>query len=211
MILQPVLVPIPQIHGLSGPKRVQQQREYARLVLRHAAKLCGAPLDGWRQGDDGAPIPNEECYWSISHKRTWAAAVIADRPVGIDVERLAPRKNNGCAGHRGCTGHRSLFDAVASSAEWDLLGDRSWHAFFRLWTAKEAVLKANGVGIGRLSSCRLAAIAVAPRSGDHRWRVEFDGQPWSIEHFFHDQHVVAVTIGTTPVHWHVLDDPGCAP
>ncbi|MFH1110235.1 MAG: 4'-phosphopantetheinyl transferase superfamily protein [Planctomycetota bacterium] len=186
MILQLVLVPIPLIEGLSPPQRVQQQRDYARRALRHCAGLCGAPTEGWLQSPDGAPLPLQGYHWSIAHKRRWAAAVIADHPVGIDIEHVTPRRH-------------TLFDAVGGEDEWRLLGDRSWHSFFRLFTAKEATLKANGVGIGYLSACRVVKVA------DARHVVtEFQGRTWHIEHFEHDDHIAAVTCIDTAVCWRVL-------
>ena len=186
MILQPVLVPIPVLEERSPPQRVQQQRDYARRALRPCAGLCGAPTEGWLQSPDGAPLPLQGYHWSITHKRRWAAAVIADHPVGIDIEHIAPRRRN-------------LFDAVGGEDEWRLLGDRSWHSFFRLFTAKEATLKANGVGIGYLSACRVVKVA------DARHVVtEFQGHAWRVEHFEHDDHIAAVTCDNAGVAWHVL-------
>jgi len=186
MILQPVLVPIPVMEGHSPPQRVQQQRDYARRALRHCAKLYAAPLDGWGQSPDGVPIPLKGYHWSVSHKRRWAAAVIADHPVGIDIEHIHPRRGD-------------LFRAVGEDDEWVLLGDRSWHSFFRLFTAKEATLKANGVGIGYLSACRLAEVT----EGRHVI-TRYKKRDWRIEHFEHDGHITAVTCsGDDPV-WHVL-------
>ena len=77
------------------------------------------------------PLPNAGYHWSVSHKQQWAAAVIADGPVGIDVEHITARP-------------RELHDRLAGPAEWDVLGDRSWASFYLLWTAKEAARKALG-------------------------------------------------------------------
>ncbi len=187
MILQPVLVPIPVVDRLPPPQRVQQQRAYARRALRHCAGLCGAPKDGWVQSPEGVPLPLQGYHWSIAHKRRWAAAVIADHPVGIDIEHVTPRRHN-------------LFDAVGGEDEWRLLGDRSWHSFFRLFTAKEATLKANGVGIGYLSACRVVKVADARHVA-----TEFQGRTWRIEHFEHDNHIAAVTYGEEEVAWHVVE------
>ena len=186
MIFQPVLVSIPVIEGLSPPQRVGQQRDYARRALRHCAKLCSAPMDGWGQSPDGVPIPLKGYHWSVSHKRRWAAAVIADHPVGIDIEHIHPRRID-------------LFDAVGDDEEWALLGNRSWHSFFRLFTAKEATLKANGVGIGYLSACRLAEV-----TDDRHVITKYEKRDWRIEHFEHDGHIAAFTCADSPLNWNVV-------
>lgn len=186
MILQPVIVPIAASAPLRSPEHVEQQRRCAHQALRACARRCGAPPDGWTQDVDGVPVPNGAYHWSVSHKRHWATAVVADRPVGIDIEHLAPRQ-------------RMLHDALATDEEWAVLGGRSWEAFFRLWTAKEATLKANGRGIAGFLACRLIE---AP--DDLHLTLEYDGKPWAVEHFHCADHIVSVTHDAQPVEWRVL-------
>ena len=185
MILRPVLVAIPRSGPDRSPEQVVVQRTRARDALRQCARLCGAPEDGWSKSPDNVPLPNDGFYWSVSHKRRWAAAVVADEPVGIDIERIEPRP-------------RDLHDALGAAAEWDLLGDRSWPAFFRLWTAKEATLKANGVGIGKLLACALTTVP-----DEEHLTLEYAGMTWRVEHFYHDDHVAAVTCGERAVEWRI--------
>ena len=94
MTLHAVLVPVPLDARARTPEQVQAQRDAARRALAHCAELCHAPIGGWQKDADNVPVPNEGFYWSVSHKREWAAAVIADRPVGIDIEKIAPRRNH---------------------------------------------------------------------------------------------------------------------
>lgn len=187
MNLRPVILAVPQDAGPRSPAQVEQQRACARLALRHCASLCGAPLDGWRQDTADVPLPNEGYFWSVSHKRHWVAAVVADAPVGIDIEHIAPRP-------------RKLHDALADDAEWELMGDRSWLSFFRLWTAKEAVLKAAGTGIAGLAACRLVGV-----DRERRLTLDYEGRRSRIEHFYHTDHVTAVTCDQARAEWCVLD------
>ncbi len=211
MTIRPVLVPIPApgVSGSAGgtgglsdvpaarwrsPERVIQQRAYARIALRECAERCGAPPGDWEKGPDEVPLPRDGYYWSVSHKRMWAAAVISDRPVGIDIEHIVPRREG-------------AYDALASEGEWTLMGDRSWHSFFRMWTAKEATLKANGVGIAYFLACRLVEI---PDDRHMKLQYPVGSGPdapiaWSIEHYVHEDHITAVTCGSSPVSWCVLD------
>jgi 4'-phosphopantetheinyl transferase len=190
MNLHPVLVPVPQETDARTPERVRVQRAAARVALRHCARLCGAPEEGWEKNADDVPRPQCGFYWSVSHKRHWAAAVIADRPVGVDIERIEPKRPE-------------MFDELACADEWSLLPARSWLDFFRLWTAKEATLKANGVGIGEFRQCRVTNVP-----DDKTMWLEYRARRWKVEHFHHDDHVAAVTVDADTVTWHVVTDIG---
>ena len=66
-----------------------------------------------------------DLWFNISHSRGGAVCALDRQPVGVDVEllRRAPRR---------------------------LAGDLEDEAFFRLWTAREATVKRQGLGIGSL-------------------------------------------------------------
>ncbi len=187
MTLHPVILPIPQDTPPRSERRVRQQRMCARLALQRCAGECRAPVDGWEKDIEGVPLPKEGFCWSVSHKRQWVAEVIAETPVGIDIEQIVPRR-------------RELHDALADRAEWTIMGDRSWDSFFRLWTAKEAALKANGAGIGGFRTCCLVEVC-----DERHMMLHYEGQPWRIEHFYHAGHVAAVTCDLNQVNWCVLD------
>jgi 4'-phosphopantetheinyl transferase EntD len=189
VIPRAVIVPVsPPVKGRVR-ELVEAQRRCARVALALCAGHCGAPREGWRKGPDEAPLPNAGFFWSLSHKRQWAGAVIADQPVGLDLEHVAPRRPN-------------LFDSIGAAEEWPRLGERSWPAFYQLWTAKESVLKANSLGIGHLAECRL--LEAVDRN---RLRMQFRGVEWTVHlHGFAD-HLAAVASIATDVQWVVLDQP----
>jgi len=187
MNLHPVLFPVPQELVARTPERVRVQRTAAREALRHCARLCGVPEEGWEKNADDVPQPQDGLYWSVSHKRHWAAAVITDHPVGIDIERIEEKRPE-------------MFDELAGPDEWALLPARSWPDFFRLWTAKEATLKANGTGIAGFRSCRLTSVP-----DDHSLTLEYQTRPWRVEQFYHDNHIAAVTAEMDTVTWHVVE------
>ncbi|MBQ6240521.1 MAG: 4'-phosphopantetheinyl transferase superfamily protein [Firmicutes bacterium] len=70
-------------------------------------------------------------YFSISHSHGVCAAAVADRPVGVDVERIRDSYNPRLV-------ERSLTDAEKKAYEGD---------FTRIWSRKEAVGKMTGKGI----------------------------------------------------------------
>ncbi len=179
--------------GLDSAQRVARQRTQARIALARCAVLAGAPLDGWRQDESDRPIANDGFFWSIAHKRLCAVAAIADCPVGVDVECIKPRTSE-------------HFEEVAAPEEWAVLGGRSQRHFFRLWTAKEAVLKSTGVGMAGWDDCRVIRML-----DDGRLSVAVKGSTVEVEHFEHAEHIAAVTARGS-VEWTVLspDDPAAS-
>lgn len=143
--LRPVVLaaPAPQ-RDLRGPERVAAQSAHARVALAQSAAASGARLGALEKGEHDAPLPNAGWHWSIAHAPVFSAGVVARAPVGIDVEAIVPRRQD-------------IVRRVASRAELDLLGGFRWETFFRIWTAKEAVLKKAGCGILELSRCTLIA------------------------------------------------------
>ena len=102
----------------------------ALLQVDRMCEMCGKSHGRPRvRGFDG--------YVSISHSgSTVAVAITSAGPVGIDVEAT-----NGLP----VTEYRSLLDLVVTTTERPFVDSRA--AFLKVWTRKEAVLKAVGCGL----------------------------------------------------------------
>ncbi len=183
-LLQVVLRATPdQTPDHPGRERVASQSAAARLALADAARLAGCPLETFPQDDSGVPLPRDGWHWSISHDATYVASVVHRAPVGVDLQRVEERR-------------AALTERVANEAERALLAPFDALAFARLWTAKEAVLKAAGVGLTELSQCRLVAVGpgeelwlahrdprqrvVTTRIADHVASVHAPGTDWDV-------------------------------
>jgi 4'-phosphopantetheinyl transferase len=176
MAVRAVLMPIPQGSTLPPPQRLQRQRDVARRALDTCSARCGVnPPVQWPQDVNRVPQPVDGHHWSITHKPQWVAATMAQDLVGIDIEHLQPRRNT------------ALFDRIGSPMEWDRLGGQSWNNFFRLWTAKESTVKANGRGIGAFDDCRVVHVI-----DDLHFEMDYAGIGWRVEHFYHDDHIVGL-------------------
>jgi len=94
--------------------------------------------------------------FNLSHAGGIAlVAVTAGEAVGVDVEEIRPvPEMPGVA--------ESHFAAVERRALWDASEAERLHTFYRIWTRKEAFVKATGVGIGPA----LARFAVSASAGD---------------------------------------------
>jgi 4'-phosphopantetheinyl transferase len=189
--LFPVILPVPaEVHDFKPRKRVIYLSRHARRALRIAAQKSGVRLGELVKDDNGVPQSFEGIHWSISHKTRYVCGVVAPAQIGIDIERVR-RFSDG------------LFKKTATDREWALadMESDSVMAFFRYWTAKEAVLKATGVGIKDLLKCRVDHIF-----DDKHLQIQYDGQNWLIEHFFFNDHVASIVKSSFQIEW-IINPP----
>ena len=182
--IYPVVLKVPEEkEALKGREKVRFLSEFARAALRRSAGRLGVDLPKLEKEENGAPVPAGGIYWSLSHKSRYVAAVAAPKPVGIDIEQIRPVKEG-------------LDQRIAGPGEWNLFpGDRRV-AFFRCWTAKEAVLKAEGVGIVGLSDCRIVSV-----DAPDRLSAVYREATWTVDFRFEDEHLTAVAGNGLNLSW----------
>jgi len=88
----------------------------------------------WRYNEHGKPYwaDGKRCF-SISHCKEGIAVAVADEEIGIDIEAVRHADD-------------TLIERTMNAAERELINGDA-RVFTRLWTQKEAVLKAIGTGI----------------------------------------------------------------
>lgn len=189
-LIYPVVMAVPAAdRRLRGRDKVAALSRHARTALVHAARRANLVLGALDKNDRGAPLPSNGVFWSLSHKIGWVAAVAAPVAVGIDIETVRPYR-------------AGLEQRIADEYEWQLAGQIDKRLFFRYWTAKEAVLKAIGVGITGLSRCRITAIV-----DSERLRIEYDTTAWAVHHHgVADDHLAAVAIRCGRPVWQCIDN-----
>jgi 4'-phosphopantetheinyl transferase len=108
--------------------------------------------------DTGKPIVTKGVHFNVSHSGNLVLLALSDlRPVGVDVERK-----------REVLKVRALSDRWLSPAERQdfarlrEMGIADSDAFLRIWSLKEAQLKALGVGISGASRARFDTVDVRP-------------------------------------------------
>ena len=190
MKLFPVVLAVPDaVADRCGRDRHRQLQTLARQAVLRAAKRAGHLLERFDQDPNGAPRPWGGIFWSLSHKPSRVAGVTAAAPVGIDLETLRPM----AAG---------MYARTGQAAEWDALGGRTPANFFRLWTAKEAVLKAVGTGLRDLGRCGLIDVA------DGELVMTHAGRRWTVRQRLFGSHLVAVTAASDfSVEWDLSESP----
>ena len=182
-VIYPVILAVPNaMKALTPKERVKFLSRYARRALEMSAENSSIRLDALEQDERNAPLPFNGTYWSITHKNEYVGAVVCPSPTGIDIEKI-------------CSRSESLFRKTADEAEW-ALADKTFTTFFRYWTAKEAVLKAAGIGLKDLSKCRISQVL-----GSHHLAVEYDGNKWQIEHNFFNSHIASIVKNDFVIEW----------
>jgi len=181
--IYPVILAVPDAMKALKPKeRVKFLSRHARRALEISAEKSSIRLDALEQDERNAPLPFNGTYWSIAHKNEYVAGVVCPSPTGIDIEKI-------------CSRSESLFRKTADEAEW-ALADKTFTTFFRYWTAKEAVLKAAGIGLRDLAKCRIRRVP-----GPHHLDVEYDGNKWQIEHHFFNSHIASIVKNDFLIEW----------
>lgn len=180
----PVILPVSAVdQQRKGREKVKFLSRYARLALERSCAKSGLCLESLPKDDQGAPLPVDGVYWSLSHKSAIVGGVAATLPVGLDLETVRPVK-------------QALLARVGDDAEWRLTGNRDAITFFRFWTAKEAVLKAVGKGMAGLSRCRIVEIKTPTRM-----ILTYDNLPWPVEHRWLGDHVAAIAVQQGTLVW----------
>ena len=126
-------------YKLEGPRR---QAVAAYLLLRKAARemygIHDAPVFEYDANGKPSILGHPEIFFNLSHCRKAVACVVADSPVGIDVEET-------------CRFSDSIARYTLDDEEYESVvkADNPSQAFIRLWTMKEALLKYTGEGLRR--------------------------------------------------------------
>lgn len=128
---------------LSLAKAEDQRRSVcAGLALNACLRAVGLPTDAVIARDRrGKPFLSAypHRHFSLSHSGSYAVCAMADAPIGIDIQEQRP------------VAVLPLAERFFAPSEVALLRSlpevERERAFYRLWTAKESILKADGVGL----------------------------------------------------------------
>lgn len=132
-------------------------RSLVRAVL--GERLAISPRDiRVSRTDTGKPVITQGIHFNVSHSGDLILMAISDeRAIGVDIERKREVQRVDALLHRWLSAeeqaaYTSLHHAGASASE----------AFLRLWSLKEARLKALGVGISGASRARMDIVEAFP-------------------------------------------------
>ena len=184
--IHPVILAVPQPYQMANRRqRVNLLSRRARQALEICAQKSQVQLGPLVKNDKGVPQPFDNHYWSLTHKPKYVGAVISLDHTGIDIEEIKPISN-------------AMFKQIATNSEWRLGTERSEKLFFRYWTAKEAVLKAEGLGMAGLSQCSIKRII-----NQHHLEVTCQDKHFLIEHIYFNGHIASVVQTRLESHWSI--------
>lgn len=124
-------------------------------------------------------------FFSASYSDRWLFLVFSEEKIWVDIEQVRPRAS-------------SLLDK--RSKELQLLWEENWDNFYRLWTAKEALLKAtNTENLDQIWNIQLVKVK---NTSEPSFQVHFDkilflelnNQQYEVRSFCHEDLIGAVCI-----------------
>jgi len=169
-----VRLPEPEQLRAAGMRLDSRRRSFVlgRILLRSAvARLAGISPDDVvvRIEPSGRPVlagSLSELFVSIAHSGPYVVVAVANRPVGVDVERVRQVASFRQVAARVCSFQEMHVIARSSSATAE-------RRFFGVWTRKEAYGKALGLGLD--FPLRWVTVGRRVSVGEGRWGVHDPG------------------------------------
>lgn len=156
----------------------------ARECVKASAFKSKLDAEIFEKDASGVPLPSNGIFWSLSHKPEVVAGVVSKQSVGIDIEQL---KNISDA----------MFKRIVDQTEsLHFMHQDKMLVFFRVFTAKEAVLKKTGLGIKGLSKVKIDMVL-----NNNNLIVQYLDKKYQVENFYFDGYLASVTKDNLDVEW----------
>lgn len=168
-----------QLRGLLSPDELAKADRYIPSDKKLESVRCRGflrALLGQRLGRDprslvfasisnGKPVldPPTPLHFNLSHAGGWCLLGLGTQPLGVDIQEHDPRCD--------CGRLASRYLHPLELAQFTAAADQRL-AFFRVWTRKEAVMKADGRGLS-LDLTSFAVDLEAPRAALRAWQDPF--------------------------------------
>jgi 4'-phosphopantetheinyl transferase len=146
----------------------------AGLLMR---KLCGIIDESQLiYGENGKPyLKDGNKYFNISHSGNYVILALSEKEVGIDIEKIDTHPDK-----------VAVRCFTTEECEW-MRQEESDEAFYKLWTAKESVMKATGLGF----SLSPGSFCVLPiDSSEHR----IIDKSWFLDWAVYDGYVICCAV-----------------
>lgn len=155
------------------------KRDAHLLLLRVLERVYQLPSPSFYRLPGGKPaLTDLPLYFNLSHSGPFALLGVSDAPLGVDVERVKPRR-------------AGLPRYALSDREFDWFTQRGsrWEDFYTLWTLKESRVKYTGQGLDRAPRTIAVPLLSAGTCGEldglcfaswngSGWCAAFCGEEW---------------------------------
>ena len=139
------------------------------LMLKEGLEETGYGLRDFQYNEHGKPFIEGGPYFSISHCTEGIAVAVDDEPIGIDIEAIRHAEPDLI--------ERTMNEEERLRVIGYGLPDRM---FTRLWTQKEAIVKAQGVGIMSFEQVQKALV---------------ESLKLKVESFEHEKYIYSIAYG----------------
>lgn len=111
---------------------------YGKLLLKDALNIVELNLSYNEYGKPYLQSPYDDIHFNISHSGEWVVLAIDTVPIGIDIQEITNADINIA---------KRFFSKEESEYIFSLSNENQIEAFFKLWSLKEAYVKAEGKGL----------------------------------------------------------------
>ncbi|CCK79354.1 4'-phosphopantetheinyl transferase family protein [Desulfobacula toluolica] len=172
------------IQVLKRKNKVAALSRFAMESAKASALKSTFLIDRFIKDDLGVPEPSNGCFWSVSHKPDFVAGVVSIEKIGIDVEQIKDVSE-------------ALFKKIVDPDEAGCFrGQDKKIIFFRVFTAKEAVLKKTTDGLKGMSKVKIKKV-----HDDNNIILEYLNTNYLVENFYFDGYLASVTKDRFDVQW----------
>jgi len=169
---------------LDGKERAPALSRFARDCVKASAVKSKLDARGFEKDESGIPLPSNGIFWSLSHKPDYVAGVVSRQRVGIDIEQLKYISD-------------PVFKRIVDPHEFlHFMNQDKMLVFFRVFTAKEAVLKNAGIGFKGLSKVKIHTVV-----DNYHLIVHYLDQKYQVENFYFDGYIASVTKDNVGIEW----------
>ncbi|MBU8849944.1 MAG: 4'-phosphopantetheinyl transferase superfamily protein [Desulfobacterales bacterium] len=169
---------------MKGKKKVAALSQFARESARISSLKAKLYVDIFEKDALGAPRSSNGFCWSVSHKLDFVAGVVSKEKIGIDLERIKDISD-------------ALFERIIEPEEERHFRNQDKNIiFFRVFTAKEAVLKKTRDGMRGLPKVKIKEVV-----DEENLVVQYLDKKYLVENFYFDGYLASVTKDHFNVQW----------
>jgi len=172
------------IKVLKSKDKVVAMSQFARKSAKASSLKSKLYPDIFEKDASGVPLASKGICWSVSHKLDFVAGVVSKENIGIDLEKIKDVSE-------------ALYNRIVDPDErLHFGGQDKVIVFFRVFTAKEAVLKKITIGMLGLSKAKIETVI-----DNNNLIVQYLDKKYLVENFYFDGYLASITKDHFDIQW----------